>query len=49
MKFNFENLNETRIKESIAKRKDYSFVIAYDLMSTEFEKKQLSEKLKKTR
>lgn len=47
MKFNFDNMSETKIRESILKRKDYSFVIAYDLMMHDYVKKQLSDKLSK--
>lgn len=46
LKFNFENMSETKIRDSILKRKDYSFVIAYDLMVHEHVKKQLASKLK---
>lgn len=45
MKFNFENFNENKIREAILKRKDYSFVIAYDLMVHDYVKKQLADKL----
>lgn len=32
MDFKFHNMDENRIKESILKKKNYSFVIGYDLM-----------------
>jgi len=45
LKFNFDNMSEAKIRDSILKRKDYSFVIAYDLMVHEHVKKQLASKL----
>jgi len=47
LKFNFHNMSDTKIREAILKRKDYSFVIGYDLMMHEHVKKQLATKLKK--
>ena len=47
MGFNFENFTEMKAREAIIKRKDYSFVIAYDLMQDEFSKRQLALKLSK--
>jgi len=46
MEFNYHNFTENKIKESILKKKDYSFVIAYDLMYDEASKKQLMTKRK---
>ena len=40
--FNFHNLNEGQIRESILRRKDFSFVIGYDLMMNDKIKAQLS-------
>lgn len=42
--FNFHNLNEGQIRESILRRKDFSFVIGYDLMVNEKIKAQISAK-----
>ena len=47
LKFNFENLSDNKVRDAILKRKDYSFVIAYDLMMHEYVKKHLSERLSK--
>jgi len=47
LKFNFHNMSDTKIREAILKRKDYSFVIGYDLMMHEHVKKQLATKLSK--
>jgi len=47
LKFNFHNLSDTKIREAILKRKDYSFVIGYDLMMHDNVKKQLANKLSK--
>ena len=32
MEFNFHNFNEQRVQESILRKKDYSFVVGYELM-----------------
>ncbi len=47
LKFNFHNLSETKVREAILKKKDYSFVIGYDLLMHENIKKQLSQKISK--
>ena len=39
MDFNYHNFPENKIRESIIKKKDYSFVIAYDLILNEANKK----------
>ena len=39
MKFDFHGLQESKIKDAIKKRKDYSFVIAYDLLVDDLLKK----------
>lgn len=38
MDFNFEGFNEHKVRESILRKRDYSFVIAYDLLSNEIAK-----------
>jgi len=45
MTFNFMGLTDEKVKESIKKRKDYSFVIAYNLMFDEAIKKQVMAKI----
>ena len=45
MGFNFNGFTEHKIRESILRKKDYSFVIAYDLMLDEYIKQQLIGKL----
>jgi hypothetical protein len=47
MGFNFNGFTENKIRESITRKKDYSFVIAYDLMLDEAIKHQLVGKLSK--
>ena len=42
MPFHFQNFREEQIRESIMRRKDYSFVIGYDLMVNEKIKAQIS-------
>lgn len=41
MEFDFKGLDEERVKDTIKKRKDYSFVIGYNLMFDEAVKKQV--------
>ena len=41
--FNFGGLSDQKIKEAIEKRKEFSFVIGYNLMLDEFKKKIISK------
>jgi len=45
MAFNFKGLSDDKIKESIKRRKDYSFVIGYNLIFDEAVKKQVMTKI----
>lgn len=42
MEFNFHDLRENQIRDSILRRKDLSFVVGYDLMMNEKIKQQIS-------
>ena len=45
MDFNYHNFPENKIRESIIKKKDYSFVIAYDLIMDDTNKKEMIIKM----
>lgn len=43
LEFDFKNITEEKIREAIKKRKDYPFVIMYDIMNNEYKRKILNE------
>ena len=47
MGFNYTNFTECKVREAIMKKRDFSFVIAYDLMVDELAKRKREEKISK--
>lgn len=43
LEVDFSNMSEEKIRESIKKRKDYPFVIMYDIMNNEYNRKMITE------
>ena len=43
LEVDFNNLSEDKIREAIKKRKDHPFVIMYDIMNNEYNRKMINE------